>query len=142
MAKNDKLITINNCIEVDILGQVNSETSGCRQISGTGGQLDFLTGGYMSEKGKSFICFSSTFVNKKTSTVKSRVVPSFLENTVVTNPRTQAHYFVTEWGIADLAGRSTWERAERIINIAHPAFREGLIKEAERLKIWRKTNKI
>jgi butyryl-CoA:acetate CoA-transferase len=142
MAHNDKLVTINNCIEVDLFGQVNAETSGCRQISGTGGQLDFLTGGYMAKEGKSFICFASTFINKTTKTVKSRVVSSFLENTVVTNPRTQAHYLVTEWGIADLAGRSTWERAERIIHIAHPDFREGLIKAAERLKIWRKTNKI
>jgi len=142
MATNDKLVTINNCIEVDLLGQVNAETSGIRQISGTGGQLDFLTGGYMSKGGKSFICFSSTFTNKKTGVVKSRIIPSFSENTVVTNPRTQAHYFVTEWGIADLAGHTTWERAERIINIAHPDFREGLIKDAERLKIWRKTNKI
>lgn len=142
MAQNDKLVTINNCIEVDLFGQVNAETSGCRQISGTGGQLDFLTGGYLAKKGKSFICFASTFINKTTKVVKSRVVSSFLENTVVTNPRAQAHYLVTEWGIADLAGRSTWERAERIINIAHPDFREALIKEAERLKIWRPTNKI
>ncbi len=142
MANNDKLVTINNCIEVDLFGQVNAETAGCRQISGTGGQLDFLTVGYMAKEGKSFICFASTFINKTSNLVKSRVVASFLENTIVTNPRTQAHYLVTEWGIADLAGRSTWERAERIINIAHPDFREDLIKAAERLRIWRRTNKI
>lgn len=141
MALNDKLITINNCVEVDILGQVTSETSGSRQISGTGGQLDFLTGGYMSSGGKSFICFTSTFTDKKTGELKSRIVGGLPSNSVVTNPRTQAHYLVTEWGMVDLAGRSMWERAERIISIAHPDFRDELIKNAEKLGIWRKTNK-
>lgn len=141
MSMNDQLITINNCVEIDIFGQVTSETSGSRQISGTGGQLDFLTGGYMSNGGKSFICFTSTFIDKRTGKMHSRIGTRLPENSVVTNPRTQAHYLVTEWGIADLAGRSTWERAERIINIAHPDFREALISGAERLGIWRKSNK-
>ena len=141
MAINDSLITINNCVEVDILGQVTSETSGSRQISGTGGQLDFLTGGYMSKGGKSFICFTSTFTDKKTGNLKSRVVVGLPQNSVVTNPRTQAHYLVTEWGMVDLAGRSIWERAEKIISIAHPDFRADLIKGAEKLGIWRRTNK-
>lgn len=142
MAAIDNLITINNCVEVDILGQVTSETSGSRQISGTGGQLDFLTGGYMSEGGKSFICFHSTFTEKKTGEMKSRVLMSLPQSSVVTNPRSQAHYLITEWGMADLAGRSVWERAERIIGIAHPQFRDELIKGAEKLGIWRRTNKI
>ncbi|WP_371367852.1 Butyryl-CoA:acetate CoA-transferase [Sporomusa rhizae] len=141
MAQNDNLVTINNCIEVDLFGQVTSETSGSRQISGTGGQLDFLTGGYLSHGGKSFICFSSTFTDKRSGQLRSRILTGLPEYSVVTNPRTQAHYLVTEWGIADLAGRSTWERAERIINIAHPKFRDKLIQGAERLGIWRKTNK-
>lgn len=141
MAQNDNLVTINNCIEVDLFGQVTSETSGSRQISGTGGQLDFLTGGYMSKGGKSFICFTSTFTDKRTGQMYSRIQPHLPECAVVTNPRTQAHYLVTEWGIADLAGRSTWERAERIISIAHPAFCEDLIKGAEKLGIWRQSNK-
>jgi len=142
MAQIDNLVTINNCVEIDIFGQVTSETSGSRQISGTGGQLDFLTGGYLSSGGKSFICFTSTFKDKKTGLVRSRILPSLPESSIVTNPRTHAHYFVTEWGIADLAGRSTWERAERLINIAHPGFREELICGAERLGIWRRTNKL
>ena len=142
MAKNNNLVTINNCVELDVLGQVTSETSGSRQISGTGGQLDFLTGGYLSKGGKSFICFTSTFTDKRTGQLKSRILKNLPESSVVTNPRTQLHYLVTEWGIADLSGRSTWERAERIINIAHPDFREDLIRGAERLGIWRKTNKI
>jgi butyryl-CoA:acetate CoA-transferase len=141
MCLNDNLVTINNCIEVDIYGQVTSETSGSRQISGTGGQLDFLTGGYLSNGGKSFICFSSTFTDQITGQLKSRVLASLPENAAVTNPRTQAHYFATEWGIADLAGRSTWERAERIIKIAHPDFQEQLIRSADKMNIWRRTNK-
>ncbi|QDR82432.1 acetyl-CoA hydrolase/transferase family protein [Sporomusa termitida] len=141
MAKNDNLVTINNCVEVDILGQVTAETAGSRQLSGTGGQLDFLTGGYLSQGGKSFICFTSTFTDKRTGQMKSRVLKNLPLSSVVTNPRTQAHYLVTEWGVADLAGRSTWERAERIINIAHPAFREDLIRAAEQLGIWRQSNK-
>ena len=140
MSINDKLITINNCVEVDILGQVSSETSGSRQISGTGGQLDFLTGGYMSNGGKSFICFTSTFTDKKTGELKSRVVAGLPSNSVVTNPRAQAHYLVTEWGMVNLAGRSMWERAEKIISIAHPDFREGLIRDAEKLGIWRRSS--
>lgn len=141
MAQTDNLVTINNCVEIDIFGQVTSETCGSRQISGTGGQLDFLTGGYSSKGGKSFICFTSTFTDKKTGITKSRILPSLPESGIVTNPRTQAHYFVTEWGIADLAGRSTWERAERLVNIAHPDFREELIRSAEKLGIWRRSNK-
>ena len=141
MSKIDNLMTINNCIEIDIFGQVTSETSGSRQISGTGGQLDFLTGGYSSTGGKSFICLTSTFTDKKTGITKSRILPSLPVNSVVTNPRTQSHYFVTEWGIADLAGRSTWERAERLVNIAHPDFRDELIQGAEKLGIWRRSNK-
>ncbi len=142
MANIDNLVTINSCVEVDILGQVTAETSGSRQISGTGGQLDFLNGGYLSKEGKSFICFNSTFIDKKTGFMKSRIVVDLPTNAVVTDPRTQAHFFVTEWGMANLAGRSTWERAERIIGIAHPNFREDLIKGAEKLGIWRRSNKI
>lgn len=141
MAQNDQLVTINNCIEIDLMGQITSEASGTRQISGTGGQLDFLTGGYLSQKGKSFICFTSTFTDRKSGRLQSRILPSLSMGSVVTNPRTQAHYLVTEWGIADLAGRSAWERAERIVDIAHPDFREELIRASERLGIWRKSNK-
>lgn len=141
MSQLDHLVTINNCIAIDLYGQVASESAGKRHISGTGGQLDFVTGGYLSNGGKSFIALTSTFVDKKSGRMKSRLVPSLMENTAITNPRSQAHCLVTEWGIADLAGRATWERAERIINIAHPNFRDELIRHAEALGIWRKSNK-
>jgi acyl-CoA hydrolase len=140
MAKNDNLISINACLEVDLFGQISSESSGPRHISGTGGQLDFATGAYMSEGGISFVCCNATYKDKK-GNLKSRIVPMFSEGTIVTVPRTQTHCVVTEYGIADLAGKSTWQRAEALINIAHPDLRDELVKDAERMNIWRKGNK-
>jgi len=141
IAANDNAIAINNCVEVDLYGQISSESSGPRHISGTGGQLDFTTGAYMSKGGKAFICCTSSFTDKQ-GNLKSRIVPLLPQGSIVTVPRTQAHLIVTEYGIADLAGRNTWERAERLINIAHPDLRDELVKEAEKLGIWKKSNKI
>jgi butyryl-CoA:acetate CoA-transferase len=141
IAQNDNMISINSCLEVDLFGQVSSESSGPRHISGTGGQMDFSTGAFMSKNGKGFLCFTSQYVNKTTNEMKSRVVPCLPGGEIVTCPRTLCHYLVTEWGKVNLAGRSTWERAELIISIAHPDFREDLIKEAENLKIWRRSNR-
>lgn len=137
----DNFISVNNCVEVDLYGQVSSESAGMRQISGTGGQLDFVTGAYLSNGGRSYICFRSSFTNKKTGEISSRVVPTLTPGSIVTDPRSQIHYLVSEWGKVNLAGCSTWERAERIISIAHPAFRDELIKNAEKMKIWRRSNK-
>ncbi|MEG1684147.1 MAG: acetyl-CoA hydrolase/transferase C-terminal domain-containing protein, partial [Oscillospiraceae bacterium] len=132
-------VSINGCIAMDLYGQVCSETSGTRQISGTGGQLDFVTGAYMSENGKAFLAMSSTFQDKQGVT-QSRILPKFTAGDVITTPRTQAPYMVTEYGVACLSGLTTWQRAEAIIGIAHPDFREELIAAAERQKIWRKSN--
>jgi butyryl-CoA:acetate CoA-transferase len=137
---NDNMVAINNCIEIDLFGQVSSESSGPRHISGTGGQLDFTTGAYMSNGGKAFICCTSSFKDKA-GVLKSRIVPTMPAASIVTVPRTQGHIYVTEWGMADVAGRSTWERAERLINIAHPDLRDELVKDAEKMNIWRKANK-
>jgi butyryl-CoA:acetate CoA-transferase len=142
MSQNDNLITINNCVEVDLFGQISSESSGTRQISGTGGQLDFLTGGFMSRGGKSFICFTATCADKANGGIKSRVVPALPAGETVTGPRTQAHYLVTEFGKADLSGLSVWERAEKVISLAHPDFRDELVRAAEQLNIWRWSNKL
>lgn len=136
----DDFVSINACIEVDIFGQVASESVGHRHISGTGGQLDFVEGAYKSKNGQSFICMTSTFEGKN-GTV-SRIKPILTPGAIVTSPRTATHMIVTEYGIANMKGRSTWERAEALINIAHPKFRDELIKEAGEMKIWRKTNKI
>lgn len=141
MSRHARMVSINNCIEVDLFGQTCAESSGIRHISGSGGQLDFLTGAFMAEEGQGFICMSSTFFDKKEERVKSRIVPTLPAGSIVTDPRTQMFYLATEFGIVNLAGRSTWERAERIISVAHPDFREELIKQADNMKIWRKTNK-
>ena len=125
---------------IDLYGQVSSESSGTRQISGTGGQVDFLTGAAKSKGGKAFICMSSTFTAKD-GTVKSRIVPHF-GGDIVTSPRSQAYYVATENGVVNLAGASTWERAERIISLAAPEHRDELIKAAEAQKIWRRSSKV
>ena len=140
IASIDNFVSINACIEVDLYGQVAAETVGTRHISGTGGQLDFVEGAYKSKNGQSFICVAST-KELKDGTLNSTINPILRPGTVVTTPRTATHMVVTEYGIANMKGASTWERAERLINIAHPDFREGLVKKAEEQKIWRTSNK-
>lgn len=139
IAQLDNMISINNCIAVDLYGQVCAESAGLRHISGTGGQLDYLTGAVMSRGGKAFICMTSSFVDKG-GVRRSRILPRF-NGDIVTDPRSQAHYIVTEYGAVNLAGRSTWERAEALISIAHPDFREELIAAAREQAIWRESNK-
>jgi butyryl-CoA:acetate CoA-transferase len=139
IALNNNVMAINNCVEVDLTGQVCSESSGTRQISGTGGQVDFAQGAYMSKGGKAFLCMSSTYWNGEK--MVSRVEPTLTPGAVSTTPRTMVSYLVTEYGLVNLKGKSTWERAEDIISIAHPDFREELIKEAEKMGIWRLSNK-
>ncbi len=135
----DNFMSINNAVEVDLFGQVSAESTGFKQISGTGGQLDFVMGAYYSKGGKSFICLSSAY--GKTGEMKSRVVPTFVPGTITTDTRTTTHWLVTEYGKICLKGMSTWQRAEAIISIAHPDFRDQLIKDAEDMKIWRRSNK-
>lgn len=134
-------ISINGAVDIDLYGQVSSESSGISHISGAGGQLDFVMGAYLSKGGKSFICCSSAFKDKKTGELKSRIRPTLLEGSVVTATRANLHYLVTEYGKVNVKGLSTWQRAESIINIAHPQFREELIAEAEKMHIWRQSNK-
>ena len=139
IAQMDNVISINNCIAVDLYGQISAESAGTRQISGTGGQLDFLTGAAMSHGGKAFITMTSCYRDKD-GVRHSRIVPTFMGD-IVTSPRSQVYYLVTEYGAVNLTGRTTWERAEMLISIAHPDFREELIAAAERQKIWRHSNK-
>ena len=140
LAQLDNFISINNAIDLDPFGQVNAESAGLKHISGTGGQLDFVMGAYLSKGGKSFICMSST-VTGKDGTVKSRIVPTLTPGSICTDPRSCVHYIVTEYGMVNLKGLSTWERAEALISIAHPDFREQLIQDAEKMHIWRRSNK-
>lgn len=141
IAAIDNFISINNAVDVDLYGQVNAESAGIKHISGAGGQLDFVLGAYLSKGGKSFICVSSTFTTKS-GELKSRIVPTLAPGSVVTDTRANTHYLVTEYGKVCLKGLSAWERTEAIISIAHPQFRDELIREAEKMKLWRRSNKI
>ena len=137
----DNFISINGAVDIDLFGQVSSESSGLRHISGAGGQQDFVLGAYLSKGGKSFICLSATVQDKKTGELKSRIRPTLLEGSVVTATRTNLHWLVTEYGKFNVKGKSTWERAEGIIGLAHPQFRDELIAAAEKMHIWRRSNK-
>ena len=133
-------VSINSCISADLYGQVCAEAVGTRQISGTGGQLDFVTGAYRSPGGMAFITLKAARTDKngvKHSNIKGR----FTEGDIITTPRTQAPVIVTEYGAEDMNGLTTWERAEKLIGLADPDFREDLIREAEEQKVWRRSNK-
>lgn len=136
----DNFMSINNAVDIDLFGQINAETAGTKHISGAGGQLDFVLGAYLSNGGKSFICMSSTFTSKD-GTVNSRIRPTLANGSVVTDTRANVHYFVTEYGIVNLKGLSSWQKAEAIISVAHPDFRDELIAEADKMHIWRQSNK-
>ncbi|WP_054692916.1 acetyl-CoA hydrolase/transferase family protein [Syntrophomonas palmitatica] len=138
---NDRMVSINNILEIDLLSQVCSESSGLRQISGTGGQLDFVIGAFESREGLSFLAFSSTFTDKD-GKMLSRIKPYLTPGAAVTVPRTMVSWVVTEYGKVNLKARSIWERTESLINIAHPDFRDELVKAAEEMKIWQPSNKI
>ena len=140
IAQIDNFISINNAVDIDLYGQVNAESAGTKQISGTGGQLDFVMGAYLSNGGKSFICLSSTF-KQKDGTIASRIRPTLSNGSIVTDPRSATQYVVTEYGMINLKGKSSWERAEALISIAHPDFREQLIADAEKMHIWKRSNK-
>jgi len=134
---NDKVVAINNALHIDLFGQASSESVGSMQISGTGGQFDFIFGAFMSHGGKGIIGMDSTYKNKNGER-ESRIVPTLEAGTIVTVPRTVVQYVATEYGIVQLKSKSVRERAELLISIAHPDLREWLIKSAEELGIWRR----
>ncbi|MFP4017004.1 MAG: acetyl-CoA hydrolase/transferase family protein, partial [Halanaerobiales bacterium] len=130
ISKNTRMVSINSCIEVDMLGQCAAETIGTKQVSGTGGQTDFVRGAVKSEGGKSIIALKSTAVNGS----KSTIVPMLTEGAVVTTGKNDVDYIVTEYGVAHLRGKSGAERAEALINIAHPDFRQELKEKSPYLR--------
>ncbi|HJM90043.1 MAG TPA: acetyl-CoA hydrolase/transferase C-terminal domain-containing protein [Dehalococcoidia bacterium] len=129
IAKNDNLISVNSTIEIDLTGQCCSESMGTTQFSGTGGQHDYARGAFDSKGGKSIIAFYSTAKGGEVS----RVVPTLAPGAVVTTPRTEVHWLVSEYGAANLKGKSTRERAKAVISLAHPKFRDELTAAAKQL---------
>ena len=130
MAKMKNFISINGGVEVDLMGQENAESAGSRQLSGTGGQLDFLEGAYRSEGGKGFICLPSVH-KKKDGSLKSNIVATIPSGSAVSASRTLIQYVATEYGVAKLSGLTLKERADALIKIAHPDFRDELSRYAE-----------
>ncbi|MCG6169936.1 4-hydroxybutyrate CoA-transferase [Leptospira sp. FAT2] len=129
--KNPKVTAINSAVEVDLTGQVCADTIGTRQYSGVGGQMDFIRGASLSERGKPIIALPSS-----TSKGESRIVPMLKPGANVVTTRAHVHYIVTEYGIANLYGKNLRQRAKALIEIAHPDHREKLEREAlERFKI-------
>ncbi len=126
--QNDNVVAINNTTQIDLQGQAASESDGHRHISGTGGQLQFVRGAYASRGGKSFVCLASTF--EKKGVRKSRIVLNLTAGNIVTTPRSDQMYVVTEYGMANLKGKSVAERAKAMIGLAHPDYREELSRQA------------
>lgn len=130
MGMISNFISINGGVELDLMGQENAESAGIRQLSAIGGQLDFLEGAFRSKGGKGFICLSSTH-RKKDGSLKSNIVPFITGGSAVSAPRTMVQYVATEYGVVKLSGLTLRQRAEAMASIAHPDFREGLLRYAE-----------
>lgn len=128
VAKNDRIVCINSSVQVDLMGQACSESVGLTQISGVGGQVDFVRGASMAKNGISILAFSSTAAKGKIS----KIVPFLDEGAAVTTSRNDIDYVITEYGIAHLKGKTLKERAKALIAIAHPDFRPGLADEFEK----------
>ncbi|WP_085831882.1 acetyl-CoA hydrolase/transferase family protein [Clostridium merdae] len=128
IAKNDNLVSINSCVQIDLLGQVVSESIGPVQISGVGGQIDFIRGASMSRGGRSILAMNSTAAGGKVS----KIVPFIDQWSAVTTSRNDVQYIVTEYGIAELRGHTMRDRARSLIEIAHPNFRDSLKEEFEK----------
>ena len=128
--QNDRLTAINNTTQMDLQGQAASESNGHRHISGTGGQLQFVRGAYASNGGKSFLCMSSTY--ERHGDRRSRVVLNLTPGNIVTAPRSDMMYVVTEYGLVNLKGKSIPERAKAMISLAHPDFRDDLERDARK----------
>lgn len=141
ISQNEKMISVNSCLQVDLFGQVNSESAGLQHIGGTGGQLDYVMGAFKSNGGKSFLCLPSTRVLKD-GTRESLIRPTLPEGSIVSTPRSGVHYIVTEYGAVNLKGKNTYERAELLISIAHPDFRDELIEAAKKMGIWKTCSKL
>ena len=128
IAQNENMVSINSCVQVDLMGQVASESIGPKQISGVGGQVDFVRGASASKGGVSIMACPSTAAK---GTV-SKIVPFLDHGAAVTTCRNDVDYVITEFGIAHLKGETLRNRAKNLIKITHPDFRAGLIEEFEK----------
>ena len=131
IAQHDNFVSVNSCIEVDLFGQVCSESIGTKHYSGSGGQLDFVRGANMSKGGKGFIAMLST---TKGGTI-SKIKPILTPGSIVTTPRNEVDFLVTENGIVRLKGQTASQRAKMIISLAAPQFREELEFEAKKMNL-------
>lgn len=129
IGKNDKFVSINTCLMVDLTGQICAESVGFRQYSSTGGQLDYVKGAKLSKGGQSFVCLAST-TKDKDGKIVSTITPVLPPGAVITTPRSEVMYVVTEYGIADINNKPIKERVNALISIAHPDFRDKLRKQA------------
>ncbi len=139
IGKLNKFISINAALEMDLFGQAASETANGLPWSGTGGQSETIMGSEISDGGKSFLAFHSTYTTKDENgnkVLKSKIVPYLTKNSAVTTSRNDVDYVVTEYGVAWLSDLSIGERAKALIKIAHPDFREELTRQAEEMHIW------
>jgi acyl-CoA hydrolase len=141
VSAEENMFSINATLEVDIMGQAASESMGYTQYSGTGGALSFTYGSYESRGGTAVLCLPATYTDKE-GKLHSKIKATLTPGSVVTVPRTVVSTVATEYGVVNIKGLSLWSRTEALINIAHPDFREELAGEAQKMNIWRKSNKI
>ena len=127
VSQNDRMVAVNSAIEIDLTGQVCADSIGTKLYSGVGGQLDFIYGASRSKGGVPIIALPSTARDF------SRIVPTLKQGAGVVTTRNHIHYVVTEYGVADLYGKTIQQRAQLLIDVAHPQFREELTKEAKAL---------
>jgi acetyl-CoA hydrolase len=132
IAKNYRMVAINSAIEVDLTGQVCSDSIGPKIYSGTGGQCDFIYGSSLAEEGMPIIALPSTSTSS-TGIVHNKIVPMLKQGAGVVTTRNHVHHVVTEYGMVDLYGKSFRQRAKSLISIAHPDFRDELTFEAKKL---------
>ncbi|MBX7214054.1 MAG: hypothetical protein K1X39_08605 [Thermoflexales bacterium] len=135
ISRNNNMVAINSALEVDLTGQVCADSIGTRLYSGIGGQLDFIRGAAHSKGGRPIIALPSSAVLKDGQRV-SRITATLKEGAGVTVPRYDIHYVITEYGVADLYGKTLRQRARALINIAHPEFRAELERSADALNYW------
>ena len=133
IAKNDNMISINTAMSIDLFGQVAAEGMAGNQFSGTGGQGDYVRGAQLAKGGKSFLAFKSTLGKNKDGSPVSRIVPSFPPATIVTTPRSDVQYVVTEYGSVNLKHLTVRDRARALIDLAHPDCRQELTAQAKAL---------